>query len=75
MKFKDGKSKEQVADELLQKYLIRCYATISKQYTPIADMKPEDGVGRLFELRNAGRIKISLHSVGELVECTISAIN
>gem|GEM_PF-6690521 len=28
LKFNDGKSKEQVADELLKSYLIRCYATI-----------------------------------------------
>lgn len=30
MKFKDGKSLEQVADELLRGHLIRCYATASK---------------------------------------------
>ena len=75
LKLKDDKSMAQVADELLQNYLTRCYSAISKQYTPIAGMKPEDGVRRLFELRNAGKINISLHSVGELIECEISTIS
>ena len=75
LKFKDGKSKEQVADELLKSYLIRCYATVSKQYQPIASMKPEEGVEHLFKLRNEGKIRISLDSVDEIIDCTISYIN
>ena len=75
LKFKDGKSKEHVADELLKSYLIRCYATVSKQYQPIESMPPEKGVEHLFKLRNEGKIRISLDSTGELMGCTISYIN
>jgi hypothetical protein len=75
LKFKNGKNKEQVADELLRSYLIRCYATVSTQYQPIVGMNPDEGVERLFELRNEGMIRISLNSVGELIECTISSVN
>ncbi len=75
LKFKEGKSIEQVADEVLKSYLIRCYATVSKQYQPIASMKPEEGVEYLFKLRNEGKIRISLDNVGEIVDCTISHIN
>jgi len=41
LKFKDGKSIEQAADEVLRGYLIQCYATISKQYPPIAGIRLE----------------------------------
>ena len=75
LKFKDGKTTEQAADEMLRSYLTRCYATVSKQYPPIAGMNPEEGVGCLFKLRNEGKIRISLDSVGELVECKISYVN
>ena len=75
LKFKDGKSMEQFADELLRNHLIRCYATAAKQYPPIAGMNPEEGVGCLFKLRNEGKIRISLDSVGELIECTITYVN
>jgi len=75
LKFKDGKTMEQALDEVLRSYLIRCYATVSKQYPPIAGMNPEEGVGCLFKLRNEGKIRIELDSVGELVECKISYVN
>jgi hypothetical protein len=75
LKFKDGKSEEQVVDEILRSYLLRCYTTVSKQYQPIEDMSPEQGVEYLFELRNEGRIRISLNSVGERIECTINLVN
>ena len=75
MKFKDEKSMAQVADELLRSHLIRCYRTVSKQYPPIAGMSPEEGVGCLFKLRNEGKIRISLDSVGALIECTITYVN
>ena len=75
LKFKDGKSEEQVIDEILRSYLLRCYTTVSKQYQPIEDMSPEQGVEYLFELRNEGRIRISLNSVGERIECTINPVN
>ncbi|NOR23581.1 MAG: hypothetical protein GQ542_04180 [Desulforhopalus sp.] len=72
MKFKEGKSMEQAADGILRSYLTRCYETVSKQYPPIAGMNPEEGVECLFKLRNEGKIRIALDSVGELVECKIS---
>ena len=75
LKFKDDKDIEQVADELLRGHLTRCYATVSKQYPPIVGMSPEEGVGCLFKLRNEGKIRISLDSVGELIECTIICVN
>jgi hypothetical protein len=75
LKFKDGKSKEQVADELLKSYLIRCYATVTKQYPLIESMPPEKGVEHIFRLRNEGKIRISLDITGELIDCTISYIN
>ena len=75
LKFKDGKSLEQAADKILRNHLIRCYSTISKQYQPIASMNPEDGVECLFKLKNEGKIRISLDSTGELIECNISNVN
>ena len=75
LKFIDGKSLEQVADEILRNHLIRCYSTISKQYQPIASMNPEDGVDFLFKLRNEGKIRIALDSIGELIECKIIYVN
>ena len=75
MKFKDGKSMEQVVDEILEDYLLRCYATVSRQYQPIENMPAEQGVEYLFEMRNAGKITISLVSVGDLVECEIKPVN
>jgi len=74
-KFKDGKTKEQVIDEILRDYLLRCFATISKQYEPIQKMSPEQGVEYLFKMRNEGKIKISLYPEGELIGCNISLIN
>ena len=75
MKFKDGKTIEQAADAVLRNYLIRCYAAVSKEYPPIADMNPEDGVMQLFKLRNEGKIEITLHTAGDLIKCKIKAIN
>lgn len=75
MKFKEGKSMEQVADDILRSYLLRCFMTISKQYQPIANMSPEQGVAYLFELRKEGKIRISLTTVDENIECTIIPIH
>ena len=75
MKFKDGKSKEQVLDEILRAYLLRCYATVSKQYPPIVNMPSEQGVDYLFEMRKAGKITISLFNAGDLIGCEIKQAN
>lgn len=75
MKFKAGKSMDQVVDEILEGYLLRCYTTVSRQYQPIENMPAEQGVAYLFEMRNAGKITISLYSVGDLVKCEIKPVN
>ena len=74
MKFKDGKSMEQAADEVLRSHLMRCYATVSN-HPEIIGMNPEEGVECLLQLRNKGKIRISLDNVGEMVECKISYVN
>ena len=33
--FKDGQTKDQVADKLLRNYLLRCYESVSSQYEPM----------------------------------------
>jgi len=75
LKFKDGKTKEQAIDEILRDYLLRCFATVSKQYEPIQNMTPEQGVEYLFKMRNDRKINISLCPEGELIKCNISLIN
>ena len=74
-KLRNYKDLKQAADKVLQSYLMRCYTTVSKQYPPIEGMNPEEGVEHLLKLRDEGKIRISLDSVGELIECTISSIN
>lgn len=73
--FKDGQTLEQVADQVLKNYLLRCYDTVSKQYQPIEDMSPEQGVEYLFKMINQGKIVITFCSVGDIIECTISVVN
>jgi len=75
LKFKDGKAQQQAIDDILRDYLLRCFATVSKQYEPIQDMSPEQGVEHLFKMRNEGKINISLYPEGELVKCNITLIN
>jgi len=75
LKFKNGKSLKQVADEILEDYLFRCYPTVSRNYAPIKDMPPDEGVPYLFQMRNDGKIVISLESHGDLIECNISEVN
>ncbi len=75
LKFKDGKTKEQVIDKLLRNYLLRCFTTVSRQYRPIQKMAPEEGVEYLFKMRAEGNIDITLYAEGELIKCKISLIN
>ncbi|QQE89032.1 hypothetical protein [Azotobacter chroococcum] len=75
LKFKDGKTKEQAIDEILRTYLVRCFSTVSKQYEPIQNMSPEQGVDYLFKMRNEGKINVSLYPEGELIKCSISLVN
>ena len=75
LKYKDGKTEEQVMDEILRDYLLRCFSTVSKQYKPIQKMSPEQGVEYLFKMRNEGNINISLYPEGYLIKCNISLLN
>ncbi len=75
LKFKDGKTQEQAIDDILRDYLLRCFATVSKQYEPIQNMSPQQGVEYLFKMRNERKINISLYAEGELVKCNITLIN
>lgn len=75
MKFKNGKTRKQVADEVLEAYLLRCYSAVSRKYIPIINMPPEQGVKHLFRMRDEGKIAISLESHGDLIECNISQVN
>ena len=74
-KFKDGLTPEQAAEKIIRSYLLRCYSRISQQYSPIAHMKPEEGVDYLLQLRQAGKIDIEFETVGELVMCSITPID
>jgi hypothetical protein len=71
-KLKDGLTREQAAENIVRNYLLNCYSIVSKNYLPIADMKPEEGVDYLLKLRKAGAIEIRFKTVGELLECTIT---
>ena len=71
LKFKNGKSFEQAAEQVLRDYLLRCYATVSKQYQPLQQMPPDQGVEYLLRLRDEGKLRISLYPEGDLVKCRI----
>ena len=71
LKFKNAKSIEQAAEQVLQDYLLRCYATVSKQYQPLQGMIPEQGVEYLLRLRDEGKLSVSLYPEGDLVKCRI----
>ena len=70
-KCKNANSIEQAAEQILQDYLLRCYATVSKQYQPIQHMAPDQGVEYLLRLRDEGKLSISLYPEGDLVKCRI----
>ena len=72
LKFKDGLTREQAVENVVRSYLLRCYSIVSKQYSPIADMSPKEGVDYLLKLKQAGEIEIKFKIVGELVLCSIT---
>ncbi len=72
LKFKDGQILEKVTEKLIRDYLLRCYSNVSKQYLPIADLKPEEGVAYLLKLRKDGKVKIEFKTIGERVMCSIT---
>ena len=71
MRWKDGQTTEQVAEKLIRNNLLRCYPSISKQYLPISDMTPEEGVDYVLKLKKEGKIIVEFNTVGELFECSI----
>jgi hypothetical protein len=66
--WKGGKTTQQVADELLRNYLVRCHRIISKDYPEIANLNPPEAANYLLYLRSIGRIAIKLYnkSSGEI---------
>jgi len=60
MKWKDGKTDAQVAEEILRNYLIRCHPMISEDYPEVAGMAPAKAADFLIYLQNTGRIRIEL---------------
>ncbi len=58
--WKDGKTTEQVAEEVLRSYLIRCHQLVAEDYPQIAGMEPTKAADYLLQLRRTGRIKITL---------------
>jgi hypothetical protein len=75
LKFKDGQTLEQVTEKLIRDYLLRCYSEVSKQYLPIANMKPEEGADCLLKLKKEGKVKIEFDTVGEHIICSITPID
>ncbi len=65
VEWKDGKSTEQVARDVLRTYLIRCHGIISGQYPEVANMAPVDAADFLLHLRDTGRIDIQLYNKGQ----------
>lgn len=62
MIWKDGKTHLHVVDNILRKYLIRCYRTVNNYY--------------LINLRNNGRIRIELfNKTTMLIACRIVELN
>ena len=59
--WKNGKTDEQVAEEVLRDYLIRCHRIISDDYPETANMDPTNAADYLLHLRKTGRIDIKLY--------------
>ena len=73
--WKKGKSEEQVAKDLLRRYLIRCHGKIAEQYPEVAAMDPVNAADFLIHLRDAGRIGIELFNEGaSSIGCKITDI-
>jgi hypothetical protein len=73
--WKDGKSTDQVARDVLRSYLIRCHRTISRQYPEVASMDPVNAADFLLHLRDTGRINIQLQGEGSAsIGCSITEV-
>ena len=60
MKCIDSKTDDQMAEDVLRKYLIRCHPVISKDNPEFAGIDPANTADFLIYLRNTGRIRIEL---------------
>ena len=65
---------EEAVRKALRDYLIRCFETVSKEYPPIMNMRPEEGADYLLKLKDEGKVRIELETVGSLIKCRISPI-
>ena len=73
VKWKNGKTTEQVAREVLRNYLIRCHRIISKDYPEVANMEPANAADYLLHLQDTERIAIQLYTKSsEKVACRIT---
>jgi hypothetical protein len=74
-KWKDGKTTEQVARDLLRDYLIRCHRIISEEYPEVQNMEPVNAADYLLHLRDTGRIDIRLYKKSaEVIGCRITEL-
>ncbi len=69
MKIRDKRAKS-----LLKKYLVRCHESVSADFPEISDMPPENAAEYLIHLRDTGRVKITIDTVDDLLECRIENI-
>ena len=73
--WKDGKSTDQVARDVLRSYLIRCHGSISRQYPEVASMDAVNAADFLLHLRDTGRINIQLQGEGSAsIGCRITEV-
>jgi len=73
---KDGKTTEQVVEEILRSHLIRCHGIISKEYPEIAGMTPVNAADYLLYLKHTGRVAITLHNKSPtLIGCKIAELS
>jgi hypothetical protein len=74
--WKNGKTTEEVAEELLRNYLIRCHRLVSKDYPEIAGMEPTKAADYLLHLRKTGRIEITLFNKSpDAIGCKITDVD
>lgn len=60
--WKDGKTLEQVASDVLRSYLVRCHRIVAAEYPEVAGMTAEHSADYLMHLRETGRITIGLYN-------------
>lgn len=74
--WKDGKSTEQVAREVLRSYLVRCHGSVSLQCLEVQNMAPADAADFLLHLQDTGRINIQLYNQGpSSIGCKITELH